>query len=533
MPRAIVSAALLTLSFYFGHFWLVAFFALIPYFFAVSDKTPKEVFFISYVFGFFFYILNGYWLAIISLPGMLLLAAYLALYPAFFGLGASYFLQMSPEKEHAHLEHALWALLAIPSLWVITEWVKGWMLSGFPWAQLAYSQWKDIPFIQIADITGSYGVSFFILIINLIGYKFARDFWPRKNALNSDTAIPLHRRRYHLALASVLAGVLLVTFGYGFWALSRRDAFTKTSLPKAMMRISVVQGNIPQEQKWDSKIKDIIFEKYKRLTLMSAAERSDLIVWPETSFPGYLEDEPVMAAQLRNMVRQSHTEVLVGAPTIGNMDDGLKFYNTAILFGANGEEKGRHHKMHLVPFGEYVPFEPMLGFLRNFVSIGHFSAGSQSVLFSTPTHTQDIQVMARFGVTICFEDIFPGLVRRLKNEGADFLVNITNDAWFGKTRAPYEHAQNSIFRAVENRMNVVRATNTGLSCFISPEGRLLSTVNEQGKEVFVTGRKAQDIVLRREKTGYTRFGDWFVALAFILILLAFKNRPGRAVYSEI
>jgi apolipoprotein N-acyltransferase len=533
MPRAIISAVLLALPFHYGECWPLAFVAFIPLFFAIEGKTPQYAFIVSYVSGIFFHLMLAYWLASVSVLGLSLLTAYLALYFGFFGMGASYFLQQPREAEHAQLPFALWSLFAVPSIWVVTEWVKSWMISGLPWALLSYSQWKDIPFIQIADVIGPFGVSFLVMLVNFIGYKFVKDFMPAKKGESKDVAVPLHRKRYRIALGSVLAGVCLVTFGYGFWTLSRRDAFYASPLPKAKMRISVVQGNIPQDQKWDAKIKDIIFEKYKRLTLMSAVEKSDLIVWPETSFPGFIEDEPVMASQLRNMVRQSRTDVLVGAPTIGNMDEGLKFYNSAILFGPNGEEKGRYHKLHLVPFGEYVPFEPLLGFIRTLFSIGHFSEGDKAVIFSTPKHYQDIPVMARYGITICFEDIFPGLVRRFKNEGADFLVNMTNDAWFGKTRAPYQHAQGSIFRAVENRINVVRAANTGLSCFISPEGRIVDTVSEKGKEIFVTGRKAHDIVLRREKTFYTRFGDWFVALSFVLIFLAFRKRPGRVVYSEI
>src|SRR3989338_4149223 len=154
---------------------------------------------------------------------------------------------------------------------------------------------------------------------------------------------------------------------------------------------------------------------------MSAIARSDLIVWPETSFPGYLEDEPVMAAQLRNMVRQSKTEVLVGAPTIGDLEKGLRFYNSAILYSADGEEKKRTSKVHLVPFGEYVPFEKILGFIHHFFAIGHFSPGQEKTIFETPTRYQQKNIKAKFGVLICYEDIFPGLVRDFCKNGADFL----------------------------------------------------------------------------------------------------------------
>ena len=315
--------------------------------------------------------------------------------------------------------------------------------------------------------------------------------------------------------------------------LRSRESFYHSPVDKAVLHVSVLQGNIPQEEKWDAKIKNIIFEKYKRLTFMSAIERSDLIVWPETSFPGYLEDEPVMAAQLRNVVRQSRTDVLVGAPTLGDLEKGLRFYNSAVFYGPDGEERKRYSKVHLVPFGEYVPFEPFLSFVRNFVQIGHFTAGQERTIFAMATRYQKTKLKVKFAALICYEDIFPGLVREFCNHGADFLINMTNDAWFGKTSAPYQHAQASVFRAVENRVNVVRATNTGFSCFISPEGRILDSVNENGQEIFVTGHKGADLILRKERSFYTRFGDIFAAFCFFLCFLAYKDHSKHKPYARL
>jgi len=146
---------------------------------------------------------------------------------------------------------------------------------------------------------------------------------------------------------------------------------------------------------------------------------------------------------------------------------------------------------------------------------------------------QKINIKAKFAALICYEDIFPGLVRDFCNEGADFLVNMTNDAWLGRSSAPYQHAQASVFRAVENRVNVVRATNTGLSCFILPEGKIADSVKENGREIFVTGHKGYDLILRKEKSFYTRFGDVFVQLCFILCFIAYKQYSKRRVYTCI
>jgi apolipoprotein N-acyltransferase len=265
---------------------------------------------------------------------------------------------------------------------------------------------------------------------------------------------------------------------------------------------------------------------------MAAGDKADLILWPETSFPGYLEDEPVMAAHLRNLVRQARAYVLVGAPTLGDLEEGLRFFNSGILYGPNGEERKRYSKKHLVPFGEYIPLEPVLGFIRHFVTIGHFTAGSEWTVFELRSLNQAKPIRAKFATLICYEDIFPGLVRSFCQNGADFLVNITNDAWFGKTAAPYQHAQASVFRAVENRVPVIRATNTGYSCFISAEGRILASVQDRGETLNVTGHQTQDITLRRGKSFYTEAGDVFMLFLGLLIVLAYRERNKTARYER-
>ncbi len=497
-----LSAILLVLPFHFGFLWPLAFVAFVPYFFALQSKSRSAAFRISYLFGFLFFLLLGYWLALVSFLGFILLAGYLALYFACFGALACEFLNSADASRKA-----LWIL---PALWVLLEYLRGWMISGFPWALLAYSQWRNVPFIQLADVTGAYGISFLLVFFNLVLFE------------------GLRKKTDRMTLSMIFIVSLSAVYFYGFLVLKSREAHAKQSFQSAPhLRVAVLQGNVPQEEKWDVRIKDIIFEKYKRLTLMGAMEKSDLIVWPETSFPGFLEDEPVLAAELRHLVRQSQTSVLVGAPTLGSMERGLRFYNSAVLYRPDGEEKKRYDKVHLVPFGEYIPFEALLGVIRHFVSIGHFSPGEEKTVFVVQSRARAPGVTAHFSTLICFEDIFPGLVRDFVNRGADFLVNMTNDAWFGKTSAPYQHAQASVFRAVENRVPVIRATNTGLSCFISPEGRLLATVQDKGREIFVTGHKTLDIVLRKTPSFYTRFGDLFVWMLLVLLFLAFRRRARK------
>ncbi len=501
-----VSVVLLVLPYHFAELWPLAFFAFVPYFLAVSGKSPSEAFKSSYLLGFLVSAGIGYWLALVNEFGFIFLVVYLALYFGVFGYLTAAFIASRDLK----------GIVYASALWVALEYVRGWLFGGLPWAILSYSQWKNVYFIQAADWVGAFGVSYLVMLINLSLFRLL-----------------VSKKRARVAML-LLAGILL-PYLYGAMTLQRMDAAAaRPGTPQERrLRVSVVQGNIPQDQKWNAKIKSIIFEKYKRLTFMAAIEKADLIVWPETSFPGYLEDEPLMAARLRSMIRQSKADVLVGAPTMGNLDEGLKFFNSAVLYGAGGEEKKRYHKSHLVPFGEYIPFEPLFGILREFVEIGHFSAGEERTIFIAESHHEPSPVKARFATLICFEDIFPALVRDFSDQGVDFLVNITNDAWFGKTAAPYQHAAASVFRAVENRLPMIRAANTGLSCVISPEGRVLATVRDRGEEIFVTGQTSYELLLRKNQSFYTRFGDLFFIFTLLLCYLAYRERKKQAGYAQL
>ena len=528
---SILSGILLVLPFHYPVLAFLAFVAFIPFFYVLRDKTSFQAFSYSYLFGITFFLLQSYSLMYVSVLGYLLIVLYLALYFAIFGGLTRSFLHLSAETPEIYYRSHLKSVFFIPAIWVMLEYSRGWVISGIPWALLAYSQWKNIPFIQIADITGAYGISFVICFSNVILFKALQAFSSRKLPW-SDNGERAQRQKYLANLFVLFTGILTLLYLYGLGTLRFRERFYQDP-NRVTMRVSSLQGNIPQEEKWNASIKNIVFEKYKRLMMMSALEKTDLVVWPETSFPGYLEDEPLMAVKLRSAIRQCAVSVLVGAPTLGELDKGLKFYNSAVLFGPTGEEVKRYGKMHLVPFGEYMPLEPLLGFVRNFFHVPHFSPGKERVIFESRSHSSHMVTTSRFGVLICFEDLFPGTVRSFCREGADFLLNITNDAWFGKTSAPYQHAQSSVFRAVENRVNVVRAANTGYSCFISPEGRILSAVEDNGQEIFVSGHKTQDLVIKRTPSFYTRFGDVFILLIAGLCFLAYQDKHKRSQYSKL
>ncbi len=502
---ALASALLLAAPYQFPHTWPLAFVAFLPLFWAVRRQTGSTAFKLFFLSGTLFYSFTGYWLCLVNMFGFLLLALYLAVYWGLFGAFARFFLASNQLRSAA----------TVAAIWTLLEYVRGWMFSGFPWAILGYSQWKNLPFIQVSEFIGAYGISFILMWTN---------------------ALLARLRRHDKVRAAAVLGLLLTgVWGWGSLTLHSRESFYKDGKPKATLRVSVLQGNIPQEEKWDARIKSIIFEKYKRLTFMAAMEKPDLIVWPETSFPGYLEDEALMAAHLRGTARGAKTYLLVGAPTIGDLETEktMRFFNSAILYGGDGEERDRYSKVHLVPFGEYVPFERFIGFIRNLVPIGHFSPGEKQTVFSVVSQHRPIRIAAKFGVLICYEDIFPGLVRELCANGADFLVNITNDAWFGKTSAPYQHAQASVFRAVENRVPLVRATNTGLSCFITSEGRVVASVKKDGEEIMVSGYQSHEIILRRGRSFFTKYGDFFFWLTLAWLVFAFRQRHKQSGYSRV
>lgn len=530
----LASAVLLVLPFHFAPLWPLAYVAFVPLFLAIDRLSVSEALRYGFVHGLIYFSTLGFWISYVNPIGFIVLAAYLSLYPAAFAALTVYFMNPSAALPQILLRRHLSSAVHICAGWVLLEALRGWLIGGLPWALLGYSQWGNTPVLQIADVTGPYGVSFFVLWINVCLFKALKSVIGKDRALESS---PEFTRSARLTQAvSLVAAAALLTAAvltYGFARLSRYDALGRLAerFPERTVRIAVLQGNIPQDQKWDGRIKSIIFEKYKRMTFMAALEKVRLIVWPETSFPGYLEDEPMMAVQLRSLARHSGTSLLIGAPTLSDLArQGLRFYNSAILYAPDGEEAGRYSKVRLVPFGEYIPLEPALSFLRRFFAIGQFSAGQErTVLKLSSTDPQS----PRFGTLICYEDIFPGLVRQFVRGGAHFLVNITNDAWFGNTTAPYQHGQASIFRAVENRRYLVRCANTGWSCFISPGGRVLHSVKDKNKEILVTGHATFGILPLSELTFYTRYGDVFLVLCGLVFALALRRRASDERYVRL
>ena len=473
----LLSGFLLILSFPPFNLSFVAWFAFVPLLVALDQPACRRPFLCAYVSGLVFWLGTIYWLMYVTAAGTIVLCFYLALYFGLFGR----LLAAGRMKKLPGLAMVFFA----GALWVCLEYLRSYLMTGFPWALLGYSQYLHLPALQIADLSGTWGVSFTVMLVN--------------------AGIVVFIRQRRLKVLAVCALIVAAVHIYGFWRISRDAAVPA----QPAVRVAVVQGNIPQEMKWDQSARTFILQKYLRLSAQAAELRPDLIAWPEAAFPfpGVEAAEPAFVEYMRSLVEPLGAPLLLGAVTA----QGEQYYNSALLY----PDLQRYDKLHLVPFGEYIPLRRALPFLDTIVPIGDVSRGSAYTIFKLASGGGQ----AFFSALICFEDVFPELSRRFVAEGAQFLVNITNDAWYEHTAASYQHLQASVLRAVENRIWVVRAANTGISGFIRPSGQVVASVQgADGEHIFIEGVLDRDVPLRTgPQTVYTRWGDVFVLFCILCV----------------
>jgi apolipoprotein N-acyltransferase len=377
-----------------------------------------------------------------------------------------------------------------PALWVTLEWLRGWFFIGFPWGMLGYSQYRFHDLVQVAEVTGVYGVSAVLVLFNVVVAEVLRE-------RGADV------RRLFPGLLTVTV-LLVVLPALGRW----RVAALANAPIVGTLRVGLAQGNVEQDHKWDPSFQDETMRRYETLTRAAAEAGARLVVWPETAAPFFLQEPGERRDAVLGLARETQTPLLVGAPAFRETEARrLEQRNRAVLIRPDGEEVAHYDKMQLVPFGEYVPFRKVLFFVDQMVTaVASIGAGEQPTVFELPD--------ARFGVLICYEGIFPSLTRRFVDDGADFLVNITNDAWYGRTTAPYQHLVQASFRAIENRVPMVRAANTGISAVIDADGR----IRWQGP-LYETLWHVDEIRWTGVRTFYTRFGDVFVWLCVVVSTL--------------
>lgn len=431
---------------------------------------------------------------------MLLLATYLGIFIGVYAWG----------YQQLHKDYSRWIWLSAPSLWVSLEYARTYVLSGFPWTLLGYSQYQWLPVIQFSDLTGVYGVSFLLVMGNVVVTSMAKWMWSQKSG---------HSASFPWQATLGFLVILSAAFGYGHWQINQQAVIDQSVKSLAM---GLIQPNILQDKKWDTAYIDETLTRYTSLSLQ-AGQQLDLLIWPEAATPFFFEKEKGYQQTILSLLQQTQSPLLFGSPTLRFESDGTPYLlNSAYVLSPDKLMTGRYDKRHLVPFGEYIPFKSLLFFLEKLVvGIGDFKPGQGSMTLSFSDSSENTQPL--FAVPICYEIIFPDLVRQMAQEGANFLVTITNDAWFGDSAAPYQHFSMAVFRAVENHLAVARAANTGISGFIGTDGRILAKT-----PIFTQQAITGSIPLRSSRpTFYTQYGDVFswgcVILVGFLLLRCYRS----------
>jgi len=393
--------------------------------------------------------------------------------------------------------------LTLPVCWVAAEYVKSWILTGFPWELLGYSQFRNLRIIQIADITGVYGVSFLLIMGNCAAAAAL-------HALTRRRRIP----RLEPCCALVLSAASLC---YGHIRVQEFHEPSGTQFTALL-----VQPNIPQDLKWDPAHLDATMQRLFRLSTAPAQKHTDLTIWPESATPFFFQDEPVYQEHVVRAARHSGGWLVFGSPSFTHNSARPSYHNSAFLMNPDGEITARYDKLHLVPWGEYVPLKRLFPFITRMVTgIGDFTPGKGITLLRTGD--------TALAPLICYEIIFPNLTRTFVRLGGQCIVNITNDAWFGRTCAPYQHLSMAVLRAVENKRFLLRCANTGISAAIAPTGKIIAQT-----AVFTEASLQTTVSALDGLTVYSRFGDVFAAvcLAASVLLLLIARRRGTSRTAE-
>lgn len=499
MLPAIASGILIALSFPVAGLSALAWIAFVPLMHSLWQKSGKEAFWTGFVFGMAYFFGSIYWIYhsinhygglsfVTSICLVLFLCSYLALFPAVFSL--LFILAYKKTK--------LPALFIAPVFWVTLEFVRSYALTGFPWSSIGYSQYRFLPLIQIADISGIYGVSFLVLAVN----GAVTDLLLIRKRLSN---MPLFPLSYTIAGMVSLLLFLAATLGYGMFRLSENR-------PGSRVTVSVIQGNIEQDRKWDPAFQKEVLDIYENLSRDALSAHPALLLWPETAVPFYFGYDTIKSDQLMTFQKDTGAHLLFGSVMVkSRMRERTELTNSVILLDREGKKSFVYDKIHLVPFGEYVPLRSVLFFIDKLVEgIGDYVPGRQYIRAKTN--------FGSFGVFVCYEVIFPGLVRKFFTDGGDFIVTITNDAWFGKTAGPHQHFSMAVFRSIENRKPLVRAANTGISGFIDSNGRVLATSSLFTRQVLT-----DIITMDSTRTFYTRYGDLFSYLCIVTSIVMTVN----------
>jgi apolipoprotein N-acyltransferase len=477
------------------------------------------------------------WLHTVTVPGLILVGLYMANYFAIWAWIAGLFRpralrpqpensrrsflfsqpnELPPEARSPWLSslHNLWLALVLASSWTALEWIRGWLFSGWGWNGLGVALHNLLPVIQIAEYTGVPGVTFVVAFANVIAIATVRRFL-------LETRVRI--RRPHFDFTLTMAAIV------GLAAIGIRAL--QTGAPTQTLQVAAVQSNIPREEKFSRAFQEKTFAEFTRLTEMALAKNPppQLIVWPESATPAPALNNMENYQFVMGLAERINTDLLLG--TIDSDERGD--YNAALLVAKGGQYMQAYRKLHLVPFGEYVPGRNTVPLMARIVGDqvpGDFTPGREATVFRLTTNE------IRVAPLICFEDTLGELTRQFVLRGAGLLANVTNDGWFLHSAGSTQHLENAIFRCIENRRPLVRAANTGVTCFVNRYGRVTQSLQDENGNQFIEGVLAGsvEIPIGNEQSFYTRHGELFAKLsaALALFFLVLRILQLRVVTGE-
>lgn len=540
---ALLTAVLYALSFLHKSTSWVIWFSFIPIIlFLKKDKVKiRDVFLYGWLSGFGFFLLNLSWLRFVTTTGWIILAIFQGLFVSVWAVIVNRF-----SRSH---QSALQRITAPPLAWIVVDWIRSQGAFGMEWGSPAYSQHDMLPVVQWASIFGPYGVSGLILLMNTL---LAEGLLFTINGSNGSRHKGICVPTTWIAALIVL---IMIWAGGGFLYYSAKEETeiaikerTKQEEPKTIT-VGLIQPSMPQNEKWDPQNLERQMNQFYQMAKEAKEKGAELIIFPETAIPVTLISNSYVDLVLKSWAQTLQVHLFVGAV---ERKDNFE-WNATFLINPKGEKEGKYHKQHLVPFGEYIPgpFKILRRYLKILDRVPEYKAGNNSTIF----HTQGIP----WSSLICFESTIPGLARKAVQDGARFLVVATNDAWFNTSSAPGTHARMGVFRAVENRVYLIQAANTGISTIITPKGNvkvssklfeksvIVGTIRAETKEVAAqydikddilktsTDKYAaikdtavrdvtiKDVANESGKTIYVIFGDWLVFISMIVLFVLYLN----------
>jgi len=509
----LVISGLLALSFPPFPFGFLAPLAIVILLFLIQDKSPGEAFRLGYWVGFIWGSLTLYWIGVSSLFGAILLISLNAVH---YGL-ITWLYAIICRKNQAT------ALIFLPFVWVALEYLRNFSDLRFNWLSLAYSQTYYLHIIQISEITGFLFLSLLIMI-----------------TATSAFALIKYRTR---VTAAIFSGVIVLVMLVHFYGVNRLGKLDMKNFP--MVKAGFVQPNVDSYKKWDPKFQSDVFDNLIRQSKILIDSQPDIVFWPETATPFYLRTRFKEIQRINNFLDKHQVYLLTGTPDYrySSKNQDVFIYNSAFFFRPGQINFEIYNKMALVPGSETIPFKHWFPFLRKLdVGGGDYFPGNSPVIFQfkikelmgirrdgkyqSMVSDESDSLNIKLSTIICYESVFPNIVRKFVVNGANLLSVITNDGWFGSTSGPYQHARYAIFRAVENRVSIIRCANTGISGFIDLTGRFRNQT-PLNSSITVAGL----LPVGKKMTFYTRYGDWLGKFCLILtVIIIFYVLPYAKIF---